>query len=262
VQNLQTKLATAAITSVGPSPVTPAAVTASRPKTPSPPVLPPMPSAGPSTRPPTRIPSSPGAALRAKTPEPSRRAFVSRLATPEPPLPPFAQMLMAKVPETISAPRPASRVDLRKPLETPPSISHATPPTAPSTPLSSGSRKRRAPDDFDSPTPVPAQVVIASSANSTPRHLRRPTNDGRGFTPTRNGNTAPTRPTHPPPSPLRRVTAPLAETTNSPKGNKTLGLGKPVAVSKPPMRSWLSRSRAPTTVGMDARSASALGVHH
>lgn len=237
VQNLQTKLAAAATASVGPSQTTSGVVPTSRPKTPSPPVRPPMPSAGPFTRPPTRIPSSPAVALRAKTPEPSRRAFASRLTTPEPPLLSFTPMLMVKTPETA-------------PLIT----SYVPPPAAPSTPLSSGSRKRRAPDDFDPPAPVPAQVVVASTGNSTPHQLRRPTNDSRsGFTPTRNADPVFTRPTLSHPSPLRRVTAPLSESTNTQKGIRALGLGKPAVVSKPPVRSWLSKTRVSTTAEIDAR---------
>jgi hypothetical protein len=247
VQSLQTKLAgfttLPSSTSTPPLPIP-------RPKTPSPPLPHSIPSAGPSNRPPTRIPSSPATALRAKTPEPSRRAFVSRLATPEPPVPPLSNVTY-KTPEQ---PRPASRANTHRPVGAASSFSHAKP--ASPTPLSSGGRKRRAPDDFDSPTPGPAEAMVASIDNMTPRRIRRPTSDGRsGFTPTRNNIAAASqRPMLQQPSPLRRSIVPLAETTNSPRGSKPIGLGKPASISKPPMRSWLSRTRAPgTTSVLDVR---------
>ena len=84
-----------------------------------------------------------------------------------------------------------------------------------------------------------------------------------GFTPTRSNAAAGSqRPTVPPqPSPLSQSVAPLGEATNSPRGgSRPIGLGKPASVSKPPMRSWLSKSRAPSRASAENRSTSAQGV--
>lgn len=245
VQTLQTKLAdlTAApapsSTSTPPLPIP-------RPKTPSPPLAHSMPSAGPSNhQPPTRIPSSPAAALRAKTPESSRKTFMSR-----PPLPAFPNVTH----KTPDQPLPASRTDTHQAVDAVSSFSNVK--AASPDPMASESRKRRAPDDFDSPAPGLADAVVAP--NTPPRRIRRPTSDGRsGFTPTRNNiSAASQRPMLQQPSPLKRSIVPLGETTNSPRGSKPIGLGKPASISKPPVRSWLSRSRALGTG--DTRSTSVL----
>jgi hypothetical protein len=183
-----------------------------RPKTPSPPMAPSTPTAGPSTQAPTRLPSSP-ATLRPKTPDPSRKAIASRMmATPEPQAPPLPN-ITHKTPDQR---RPGSRADTHRPSVPAPSLPRVN--SASPTPVSSGNRKRRVPDDFDSSAPGPAEAIVAPSANTTPGPLRRLANGGRrGFTPSPNGTTASQRPTLQQPSPLKRSVAPLTESTNSPR---------------------------------------------
>ncbi|KAF8529378.1 hypothetical protein JB92DRAFT_2861750 [Gautieria morchelliformis] len=250
VQSLQTKMA--ALTAAPPSTSTPPLPV--RPKTPPQPVAPSMPIAGPSTQAPSRIPSSP-AVLRSKTPDPSRKTLASRIATPEPPVPPLPNTAY----KTPDQRRPASRADTHRPNVPAPSSSRVN--SASPTPSSSGNRKRRVPDDFDSPAPGPVEAVVAPLGNTPPRSLWRPANDGRGgFTPSRKGTTAVSqRPTLQQPSPLKRSVAPLTESTNSPRGSRPIGLGQPASVSKPPMRSWLSKSRAPSAVSTATRSISVNG---
>ncbi|KAF8515822.1 hypothetical protein BU17DRAFT_67745 [Hysterangium stoloniferum] len=226
-----------------------------RPKTPSPiPSRPSMLTSGPSDHPPSRIPSSPGFALRAKTPDRLRSGFHGT-TTPESSMPPPHRATHQNTPEPNSVSRIVSSFNMLQTTNnsTPVSI----PSLAPSTPLRTTSKKRRVPDDFETQHTPSTAAIFGAGENLTPRQFQRPTTDSRGFTPTRS-QVPPPRPPSAQASPLRKTTVPLAESTNSPRGSKAIGLGRPTSVTNPPTRSWLSRSRAPTGTRGDIRSMSVM----
>jgi len=228
-----------------------------RAKTPTPPV-PQLPTVGCSTRP-TRIPSSPGSALRSKTPEPVRRSQIFN-PPPVPSMPSMSGALSPRTPERANSVVPRSFSQLY--------LQHATPAAdsaAVSTPQSSNSRKRRLPDDFATSERATVQAMIEPGVKVTPRQLRRRPSDLKsGFTPTRPSPGVALKHSITQPSPLRRAAVPLGESTNSlreslnPAFVQPLGLDESLnppapAPAKPTVRSWLSRTRVPSSLGESRR---------
>lgn len=205
-------------------------------------------STGPSIRPPTRIPSSPAVVLRAKTPDRGQKSV--------PDLPVIPPFMAQQTRPNLTASQTVPNLQSPPNSNTPPSIG----PSALDLPSSSG-RKRRLPDDFDSPLRIPVQAIVTSLENSPPRRSRGPmVNDAKGFTPTR-------RTHHIPSSPLpQKGIVPLGEATNSPRDARSLGLGKPsltshvvpVGMTKGSTKSWLSKSRM--LLGKDGRSVTTHGT--
>ncbi|GJJ13115.1 hypothetical protein Clacol_007365 [Clathrus columnatus] len=221
-------------------------------------------SSGSLIRPPTRIPSSPAAALRAKTPEPPQQR-IGRV----PDVPLIPSFGAHKIQSNIVSSRTVSHLQPTRDTDTPLSIVHSA---SFDVPLSSG-RKRRLPDDFDSPVRVPVQVMVASSEDSKPyrttppRQSRRPVgNDSKGFTPTRRTHLEP-QPQVGPSSLLRRSIVPLGEVTNSPRDvRQPQESGKSsitsditsAGVTKAATKSWLNKSRM--LLGKNGRSVTIHGT--
>ncbi|KIJ53732.1 hypothetical protein M422DRAFT_241976 [Sphaerobolus stellatus SS14] len=245
VQTLQTKLASRTSPAIPPLPTSTSvpSLTEARPKTPAQNVI-----AGSSARP-TRIPSSPGSALRSKTPEPGHRSQMS--SVPMPPVPNFTRALPPRTPEKVASviPRSVSHFYL------PQTQNVSTPDAALGAVSTPQSKKRPLPEDFAASDRATTQAMIEPGVRLTPR-LRKRTSDLKGgFTPARASPATVLKPAMTQPSPIRR-SAPLGEATNSPREStpgslpvSSIGLGKPSVAPSKPSRSWLSRTRTPSVLG-------------